>query len=140
MRYEQFGGMNLLVVPRADFSRPWAAIIVPLCEAQNWRCCYCGIEMMVGMQGCWDRPKWDRARECLATIEHVTPKVAGGSNRWENLVAACRLCNNARSAMKAERYARLVKWKGREKAARYAHRLRAKIQRRQFVARLAAAQ
>jgi hypothetical protein len=96
-----------------------------LCEAQNWRCCYCGITLATG------RPGND-----TATMEHVVPKVAGGSNDWSNLVAACKLCNNARSAMKALKYLRYVKWKGRETAARYAHRLRHKVQRRAFRSRL----
>ncbi len=28
------------------------------------------------------------------TIDHVTPKARGGSDTWENLVAACVKCNN----------------------------------------------
>jgi len=91
-------------------------------EAQNWRCCYCGIYMHTGSH----RPT---SRDC-ATVEHVVPRTAGGSDDWLNLVAACRLCNNARSAMKALKYLQFVKWKGREKAARYANKLRVKLQLR----------
>lgn len=101
--------------------------LVRLCEAQNWRCCYCGIPMEIGRPG-----------DDTPTFEHVVPKIAEGSDRWENLVAACRLCNNARSAMKAETYLRFVRWKGRIKAARYAHRLRAKLQRREAERRVRA--
>jgi 5-methylcytosine-specific restriction endonuclease McrA len=28
------------------------------------------------------------------TVDHVIPKVRGGNDTWENLVAACILCNN----------------------------------------------
>jgi hypothetical protein len=56
-----------------------------LSEAQNHRCCYCGVKM-IDMRG-------DRL---CATIDHVIPKSLGGSDDWENLVAACDLCNVTR--------------------------------------------
>ena len=31
------------------------------------------------------------------TIDHVTPKSAGGPKTWENLVAACRRCNQKKA-------------------------------------------
>ncbi|NUN08562.1 MAG: HNH endonuclease [Ignavibacteriaceae bacterium] len=42
----------------------------------NYKCTYCG-------RG--DLP---------LTIDHVVPKARGGSDSWENLVAACTSCNN----------------------------------------------
>ena len=38
-------------------------------------------------------------RFCKAdlTIDHVTPKSAGGPKTWENLVAACRKCNQKKA-------------------------------------------
>jgi 5-methylcytosine-specific restriction endonuclease McrA len=41
------------------------------------RCAYCG--------------------KAAHTIDHVHPKSRGGSDTWENLVAACLRCNNAKS-------------------------------------------
>lgn len=138
MRFVERNGMRLLVVPRADFSRPYFALLCQLCEAQNWRCCYCGIPMEIGREGEWTEDAWKTTLDMRATVEHVVPKIDGGSNKWINLAAACRLCNNARSSMKADRYIRFVQWKGREGAARYANRIRSKIQRRQSLARIAA--
>lgn len=34
----------------------------------------------------------------MCTIDHIVPRSMGGSNRWENIVAACWLCNNLRSS------------------------------------------
>ena len=53
-----------------------------LAEAQNWRCCYCGIMMN----------RWRKA-PTLCTIEHVIPASAGGRVCWETCVAACKECN-----------------------------------------------
>jgi uncharacterized protein (TIGR02646 family) len=44
-------------------------------EAQNWRCCYCGIVL----------------DESTLTIEHVIPNQI--SNEWVNLAASCLPCN-----------------------------------------------
>lgn len=51
-------------------------------EAQNWRCCYCGVQMN----------RW-RDGPTLCTIEHVIPASAGGRVCWETCAAACKKCN-----------------------------------------------
>lgn len=57
--------------------------IIPfLAEAQNWRCCYCG--MVMGFDD--------------VTVEHVMPRAIGGSDEWENMAAACEFCNSAKGA------------------------------------------
>ena len=48
-----------------------------LLEQQNWRCAYCGCPL--GME--------------TATIDHVIALSRGGANDRDNLVAACRKCN-----------------------------------------------
>lgn len=55
-----------------------------LAEAQNWRCCYCGVQM-------------NRFRKTpgVVTVEHVIPESAGGKICWETCVAACSACNGA---------------------------------------------
>lgn len=65
-----------------------------------------------------------------ASVEHIIPRVAGGLEDWENLAAACMLCNNSRGSMRWNKYFQLVQWKGRVKAAAYAIRLRTKIKAR----------
>lgn len=99
--------------------------IVVLAEAQNWRCAYCGIRCH-GSPGAGDE----------ATIDHVTPIIAGGLRQWANEVMACRLCNEGRGAMWARQYFIIVGHKGREKAARYARR---RLRRLKLANRLAAA-
>jgi len=58
-----------------------------LAEAQNWRCCYCGVVMN----------RWRRG-DTLCTIEHVIPASAGGRVCWETCAAACHKCNTADGA------------------------------------------
>src|SRR6476661_666513 len=36
-------------------------------------------------------------RRAAHTIDHIQPKSRGGADSWENLVAACLRCNNAKS-------------------------------------------
>lgn len=115
------GTLRCPVVPRCDEIAHRTEVLTRLCEAQNWRCCYCGISM-----------RWASGRgHDAATIEHVIPKSAGGPiSSWWNLVAACNLCNSSRASMNAEKYLQLVVCKGRRKAALYAQRLRKRIQGR----------
>lgn len=52
-----------------------------LAKSQGWRCCYCGnLFTKTGTPG-------------AATLEHVKPKMDGGTNARENLAAACFKCN-----------------------------------------------
>lgn len=44
----------------------------------NYKCTYCGVE------------------GTTLTIDHVVPKSKGGKSIFENCVAACKLCNNAK--------------------------------------------
>lgn len=69
---------------------------VRLCEAQNWRCCYCGCEVTVegGQPG----------NPAFATFEHVQRRCEGGSDDPENLTIACVPCNNFRHTAPAEEY------------------------------------
>src|SRR5437868_5326730 len=56
-----------------------------LAEAQGWRCCYCGCRMEPAQHGLLN---W-----FSVTRDHVVPKNRGGIRRFENLIAACALCN-----------------------------------------------
>lgn len=60
-------------------------MLAKLAEAQNWRCCYCGIRMEMGGKS-----------GARATFEHFIPRALGGSDRRSNLVAACLDCNQSR--------------------------------------------
>lgn len=63
----------------------WRTRKLRLCEAQNWRCCYCGHEVEL-YYGFVEKPN-------AATKEHVQSKKHGGSDSDENLVIACYQCN-----------------------------------------------
>ncbi|WP_369817290.1 HNH endonuclease [Phenylobacterium sp. Root1277] len=75
-----------------------------LAEAQNWRCAYCS-----------GRLHMDGTRRDGATVEHVTPRMLGGSNSKDNLVAACRACNISRSGFySAKVFHRIRRWQLRK--------------------------
>lgn len=57
-----------------------------LAGEQGWRCCYCGVQMTE------DFCSWDNL-----TIDHVTPRKHGGVDRYDNCVAACAGCNDAKA-------------------------------------------
>ena len=54
-----------------------------LAEAQNWRCCYCGVRMAA-------------SGNRRATFEHILPRALGGSDLIGNLAISCYSCNNKR--------------------------------------------
>lgn len=56
-----------------------------LAEAQNWKCCFCGVEMV-------ELPNQKNS----ATIEHVTPASKGGENDPDNYAISCYRCNHNR--------------------------------------------
>lgn len=62
-------------------------------EAQNWRCCWCGVECDVR-----------RGRKTSATVEHVVPKSLGGADEWENMALACSSCNGRRGVQDIEEF------------------------------------
>lgn len=65
-----------------------------LSEAQNHRCCYCAVVMT--------DPEIRPPIPTACTIEHIMSRSRGGSNHWDNLVAACSQCNSWRSSDKDE--------------------------------------
>ena len=58
-----------------------------LCEAQGWRCCYCGF-----------RTNRAKSRHRLPSLEHVFPKVLGGPDHPDNFAMACVKCNSERGS------------------------------------------
>jgi 5-methylcytosine-specific restriction endonuclease McrA len=59
-----------------------------LAEAQNWRCCYCGIR--VGEE--------ESRQEAKGTFEHVIPLAHHGPDHPDNMVIACKDCNVRRGS------------------------------------------
>lgn len=69
-----------------------------LAAEQGNRCAYCGVHLAI--RGLDQKPKWpSKAAERrsfkyrAATRDHITPRCDGGTDAWENLVAACFFCN-----------------------------------------------
>ena len=67
-----------------------------LAEAQNWRCCYCGVRFTSDGNGLSAGND-----DAAVTTDHVIPISQGGSRELDNEVAACRRCNNERDCMDA---------------------------------------
>ena len=87
-------------------SRPihWGEMRAALSEAQNHRCAYCGVEMLLTTPaGSLERP-WD-----IATVDHIEPRSCGGGDDWHNLVMACRACNEMRESMGVWQFLELVR-------------------------------
>jgi len=62
---------------------------VKVWKRDKWRCRYCHCKVEVpGLH----------PHDAMATVDHVVPKSAGGSNRVSNLVTACLKCNNEKGA------------------------------------------
>ena len=66
--------------------------LVALMEASGGRCWYCGCQLKHGVG------------PTSITREHLLPRARGGSNRRENIVAACRSCNVSKQAKTVEEY------------------------------------
>lgn len=66
-----------------------------LSEAQNHRCCWCGIRMVTGGQ-----------LSNSATIEHIEPKSKGGEDHPDNYAIACSKCNTKRGTKDIEVFKR----------------------------------
>ncbi|AXQ68507.1 HNH endonuclease [Caulobacter phage CcrBL10] len=75
-----------------------------LCEAQNWRCCYCHGAMRLPDE--CDSPN----EPDMATLEHVHRSTDGGGSTWDNLIAACQTCNSHRGSVTPLKW-----WKLRQK-------------------------
>jgi hypothetical protein len=73
-----------------------------LCEAQNWRCCYCKLQVTLYC-------KTTAARDA-ATIEHLIPRAKGGKETKENKVIACQHCNHLRNVYHPYLFERVVLW------------------------------
>jgi 5-methylcytosine-specific restriction endonuclease McrA len=56
-----------------------------IADRQGWLCHWCGVPMS-------STPNCPRQ----VTLDHLTPKYAGGKDRIDNTVAACRTCNSER--------------------------------------------
>ncbi len=63
-------------------------------ERQHHRCHYCGVQMWES--GGDPLPQLGRPRLLQCTAEHLHARCDGGADRADNIVAACRFCNERR--------------------------------------------
>lgn len=70
--------------------------VMALAAKHDGRCWYCGCELTAPL-GAGTLPT-------TATRDHVVPRSKGGANRAENIVAACRGCNNAKRTLSVAQY------------------------------------
>ncbi len=78
-------GARLLVWAAAT-DRTFEPVVVGDAPALAGRCIHCGRKLVVGFDG---RPVGRRA-----TLEHLMPRAAGGTEALENLAVACATCNH----------------------------------------------
>lgn len=55
-------------------------------ERDAWACCYCEKDLHEGVASSRER-----------TLDHIVPRVQGGTNSESNLVTCCLTCNSARA-------------------------------------------
>ena len=60
-------------------------------DRDHGRCRYCAKKVRIKGRGKWSWPQ--------GTIDHIIPKVRGGTDALANLVLACRHCNHAKGDM-----------------------------------------
>lgn len=67
-----------------------------LSEAQNHRCCYCGVPMTKATPSAM--------HPTTATLEHIQAKIHGGLTDYWNCVVACYRCNCARGTQNPTKF------------------------------------
>lgn len=69
-------------------------------RSSNWKCFYCGCEVSDKVRS------WKDNR---ATIDHKVPLAEGGGWHEDNLICACRRCNNLKGDMKFDEFVAQLK-------------------------------
>lgn len=80
------------------------SMLKDLRKEQGNRCAYCK-QMMIS------KASSSRERPYVATVDHIVPLSAGGTNDRTNLAAACERCNAEKSSMPAEDYRQLWEYR-----------------------------
>jgi len=70
-----------------------------LFHRDHWRCRYCGCSVNAR----------DKSLTEFATVDHVQPRSRGGMSTQENMVTACRGCNEAKGDLTLAEYERAGK-------------------------------
>jgi len=70
-----------------------------LSERQNHRCCYCGVRMQEIIN-----------HDTAPSLDHIQPRIYGGRFLQDNLVVACRRCNQTRGCENAIKFFNRKGW------------------------------
>ncbi len=73
------------------------ALFAAIFARDGGRCIHCGRPVRPRARGLHRSPD-------LATLDHLTPRSAGGRTVIENLALACQACNNARGSLSLEAF------------------------------------
>ncbi|HEV2559438.1 MAG TPA: HNH endonuclease signature motif containing protein [Microvirga sp.] len=73
------------------------ALFAAIFARDGGRCVHCGRPVRPRARGLHRAPD-------LATLDHLTPRSAGGRTVIENLALACQACNNARGSLSLEAF------------------------------------
>lgn len=68
-------------------------------KRDRYRCCYCGFDMTL---------HFPYPHLGVLTIDHVVPKISGGTERMSNLVTCCFDCNNRKGNRSLDEFLRRV--------------------------------
>jgi len=91
----------------------WKPILL---EAQNHRCCWCGIRTSID--------KKDKKKKNYATIEHIVPKSEGGIDHSDNFAISCQECNNIRGNKSIEDFTYEITKANKDKSIAYIKELK----------------
>ena len=59
-----------------------------LLETYGYKCAYCGCKLTIDN----------------STVDHIKPRIKGGTDAWENLLPACKHCNNLKTDLSIDDY------------------------------------
>ncbi|MER9948775.1 HNH endonuclease [Mesorhizobium sp. M0047] len=85
-------------------SNTLAKLRIAQADKQNWLCFYCDFPMWDGDSAAFSERyhlSIGLLDRFLCTAEHLTPRMDGGEDAQENVVAACKFCNQTRHRMRS---------------------------------------
>jgi 5-methylcytosine-specific restriction endonuclease McrA len=72
------------------------AVRLAVLERDGYVCRYCGADLPRNREDSEFVKMWGRMTSTRTHVDHIVPRVHGGSDDPSNLVAACRGCNLAK--------------------------------------------
>lgn len=103
---------------RKTRSKPRQRVHLKIWKRQNGRCKNCGDQVAIVREiqkqftitakpksyVCWLDNKGNTRRRKVSTIDHITPRWAGGTNKQENLQVLCYQCNHEKAIEETDQF------------------------------------